>query len=466
VRGEFRTSNDVLLVLLQQFRQDPWAESALLSTAPLLYRSSEAQGGGSSIPGLQAQGLEKSTQPSQLNGRQLTPRPGAEPIELLNGGNAWTAYARRFGLGRVIVLPADISSLQFADADDTIAFWRKIFGDSLEVPGHKTVTEVPVSDAQEDVLPVGPKMADAIGRGPRETLATRHLLDTLNASSPYPGDTWHGFLLWLIGIGALLGPLDSIVSMRLGFPPRNWTTILGWLAILAGATALGISATRPADRQVSAFRLIDQADGKVVATTDLLALRSSHAETLSLTLNPAEWWEPANQSAANFPPNRFLELNCQEDQTGCRPDQITLQPGDPQSLRGQTISASSPILDINLHVQGATAVGKITNLSDSTVQDIQISTSIGNGSIDGSLPPGATINVNCPLTNSPIAMDGLPADATDLTPDRTDRIGALVQSGAAVCVYAEMPDGAGEKVIQEPAEYRKWEVVRAVATPR
>jgi hypothetical protein len=406
------------------------------------------------------------TQPSQLNGRQLHPLPGAEPIQLLSGGDSWTAYTQRFGLGRVLVLPADISSLQFSNSDQTIAFWRTILSSMLDVPGHETITEITVSDSQEDIMPIGPKMADAIGRGPRETQAARHLLDLLDASSPEPVGAWRSFFLWLIGIGALLGPLDSIVSLRMGFSRRHWTTLLGWLAILVGATAYGVTSTSPADRQVSSFRLIDQADGKVVATTDLLALRSNRAETLPLQLNRAEWWEPANQSAANFPPNRFLEFNCQEDQSGCRPEQISLHPGDPQSLRGQTISASPPILTVALKIQNSAAVGTLTNLSDSPIQNIQIAAAPGNGSINGTLAPGATIQVNCPLTESPVALEGLPSDALDITPDRTDRIAALIRSGAVACVLGQTLDASPGRVIQEPADYRQWRVVRAVAAAR
>ncbi len=159
------------------------------------------------------------TVPVEVNGRQLRPCDGAIPIELLNGGRPWTAWSRRWGLGRVVVLPADVSALQFADSDQTIAFWRKIFAGMLEVPGHKTITENPVSDSEEDIMPVGPKMADAIGRGPRETLAIRHLLDFLDASTLQPGASWKTFFLWLAGIGALLGPFDWIVSVRTGAFP-------------------------------------------------------------------------------------------------------------------------------------------------------------------------------------------------------------------------------------------------------
>jgi hypothetical protein len=383
------------------------------------------------------------TEPSEINGRQLQPRPGAEAISLLN---SWTAWGARFGLGRVVVLPANPASMQFSSSDQVIDFWRAIFQGMVDVPGNRPITEVSVFGNQEDIMPVGPKMSDAIGRGPRETLAIRHLLDSMDASAPRDRD-WREFLLWVMGIGLLLGPLDWVVSSRVGVSPRHSVTFFGWLVLLGGSVGYAAVRWDPARREMSGISLIDQADGKVVATTDLLAVRSNKTERLPLELNPLEWWEPANQAAGNFSPNRFLDFKFQEDQEGCRPTELFLSAGEPQSLRGQTMGTGKPVIGMTLRVQNGFVVGTVTNLSDDPIQNMRIATASGNGEISDALAPGATIQVNCALNDTAIAMDGLPVDVFDITPDRTDRIDSLVKSGA-ICLYGQIHEPAQETLFR------------------
>ncbi len=235
--------------------------------------------------------------------------------------------------------------------------------------------------------------------------------------------------------------------------------------MLTGATGYGVTSLQSPELEVSSIRLIDQADGKTVATTDLLAVRSTHGQTLPVQLDPAEWWEPANQSAANFSANRFLEFDCQEDQSGCRPVQLKLRAGDPQSLRGQTMSTSPPVFDVSLKLQDGSAVGTLTNLSNSTIENIQIAGAAGVGEIDGSLRSGATIVVNCPLKGSAINLEGLSPDALDITPDRTDRISALIADGSVLCVYGQLPEAPAPHTIDAAATYTHREIIRAVAAP-
>jgi hypothetical protein len=278
---------------------------------------------------------------------------------------------------------------------------------------------------------------------------------------------WRTMLPWIVGLCLLLGPVDWFVALRLGVSPWHWVTVLGWIGLTGGIAGYCAAATTTTHRQINTFRLVDQADGKVVAVTDLLAFRSSRTETWRMLLDPSEWWEPANQSAGNFGPNRFLEFNFREDRDGCRPGELKLRAGDPVSLRGQTLSTAPPTIGLDLRVERdasgeARVVGKLSNLGAAPIIDLQISTALGNGRIDGALAPGSSVSVDCPLTGQEIEIDGLPEDALDLTPDRTDRIAGLVKAGKVVCVTGEMPEAVGATVAEVGAERKGWCMIRAV----
>jgi len=398
-----------------------------------------------------------------LNGRQLQPRAGATAMTMPDG---WTAYARRWKLGRVVVLPVDVAEMNFPNRDRAIEFWRTIFAGMVDVPGNRTITEVPVSDAQEDIMPVGPKMRDAIGRGPRETMAARNLLDVVVASADSEPVDWRAALPWMIGLGALLGPLDWFLSLRLGVSPRHWLTVVGWFGLVGGVAGYCFAKAQTPQREIDSLRLVDQADGKIVAMTDLLSFRSQRDENWRLLLDPAEWWEPANQAAANFSVNRFLQFDSRQDQEGCRPSDLKLRGGEPQSLRGQTMASAPPMIGINLRVEHnpTRVVGTLSNLGAARIVDLQVATAWGNARLAAGLNPGDSVNVELPLSDQEIRLDGLPEDALDLTPDRTDRIADLVKSGQLVCVLGEMPTAAEAQVADIAAAHQDWLVIRAVGT--
>jgi hypothetical protein len=409
------------------------------------------------------------TSPSQLNGRELNPRSGSEAIHLFGAedNSDWVAYARQYGLGRIIVLPADICAMKFADSSSAVDFWRTVLRGMADVTGSKPVTAMQVSDELEEVMPVGAKMADSIGRGPRETLAIRHLLQTMQADQPHHQHDLPGMLLGLIAICAMLGPLDSLMMMRMGMPPRHWLIVVGWIGLvvaIGGYVAIRASAT---ETQIRTIRLIDQADSKSVITTDLIAIESNRAEKVSLNL-PVEWWEPANQAAGTFSPDRFLDVNLHEDQNGCRPENLKLNGGEAQSFRGEVIGAAPAMLEVKLFFETDAAGKKILNgtlknLSGTGMSDIWVQSSYGNFSVDEStLPVGGTVQIDHSVTQNSGSASELPGDVYDLASDQADKIGALVRTGKFACVFAEMPDTPGVGVIDGVPAVEHWQLIRAV----
>lgn len=401
------------------------------------------------------------TQPSPLNGRQLQPRAGAQEIQLPPNfaDLGCTGFTCRQGLGRITLLNADVAPLKFAANADAIAFWRAVFTGMAQVQNPQAITAIEVSDEQEDVMPVGPTMADNIGRGQRETLAIRHLLDAMNASDSHSPHPWMPLTPYLLGIFAILGPLDGAMFIALRAHARHWTTTLGWLGLVVCVVVYFIHRPASAAEQIHHFRLIDQVEDHVVATTDLMAIESNRADEFAPTLDPNEWWEPANQSAANFGVNRYLDFNFREDRKGCRPDVLNLRADEPQSLRGELIAGGPAILSASLAIHedasGHTMVsGEITNRSTLPMRDIQIAANGGIVRVDGVVAPGSAVEVNEILTKQSVVFDELPADAFDAAPDRNDRIAALLKSGLFACVYWQMGD---------ESDFSDRQICRAVA---
>jgi hypothetical protein len=402
------------------------------------------------------------TRPIILNARELNPKPDAEPISFagLNG------YSRRLGLGRISVMSADIAPLTFAADADANSLWRALLTGMMEVKPPTPFTEHPVSDEEESSVTGGPTAADSVGRGARETIATRHILQSLDAAAPHRQSPWRHTSLVLLGIFLVVGPVDSVLQIYLR-QQRHWITLLGWLGLVA---SLGIYvAAKPADEPpvVSNFRLIDQSAQSVVAMTDIVAVESNRARHVPLALDPAAWCEPANQAARFFSPDRFLDMRFREDHSGCRPEWLDLEPGQPQSIRSESFSAGSPLLAANLRILidptgNARVSGEVKNLSAFEMTDLQIATISGICRLSGApLPAGGSTTVDAPLVADAVSFKGLPPDAGDVSPARTDRINDLLKNSHA-CVYTQMPEAADVSVIEGEAAIRHIQLVRAV----
>ena len=101
----------------------------------------------------------------------------------------------------------------------------------------------------------------------------------------------------------------------------------------------------------STFRLVDQIDDSTVAATDIVALNSNHPMRLPLSLDKNEWWEPANQTARLFSPDRFVDATCHQDKTGSRPEWVRLNGLEPQSWHGESANLGRGLLQADLRLQ-------------------------------------------------------------------------------------------------------------------
>jgi hypothetical protein len=400
---------------------------------------------------------------ANLNGRELVARPGAVALRVLDQN----AYEKRQGLGHIAVLPMDISSVTFSDAQKGNDFWRGVLDVMTKVPEIERTTEMPLSD-EEDILIAGPNAGDSVGRGQRETVAIRHVLELLGGSGSERGVDWRKIFLVFAGLFFLAGPVDSVLLMRLGQRPRNWVTVVGWVGLIACGAAYGASWRGGGAATASSFRLVDQVNGVVVGATDVVAVKSERSESVRLDLDEDEWWEPANQADRSFGVDRFVDARSREDRRGCRPEVIRLTGGEAQAWHGEVSPGGAGILlgaklALRSGAGGMRLVGTITNLGKGVLRDIQVETGAGDFLVGGEVDGGKTTDVDVLVSGKGIGFGGLPGDVLDVSPGRGDGVEALVKGGGVGCVYCLVGDGAGGMKGGDGVEVGKhWEVLRAV----
>ncbi|MGD0770712.1 MAG: hypothetical protein ABSB42_21225 [Tepidisphaeraceae bacterium] len=403
------------------------------------------------------------TRPASLNGRELSPRPQATILMVLDQ----TGYVARVGLGKIAVLPLDVSPLEFAEAAGANAFWKSLLGPMVKVSTVNEPTEIIVGDAEEALVP-GPNAAESVGRGQRESAAIRHVLELLGATGTLGRIDWRAALIGMAGIFFLLGPVDSVILMRLGQPPRNRLTLLGWMGLIAAVAAYAMARPIHSSPTAATFRLVDQADDSIVAATDVIAVNAEEPQMVGLSLDVNEWWEPANQAAREFGSNRFVDADCRQDKTGCRPEWVRLDGSEAQAWHGEAADLGPALLNADFVLRNNNAgivhlKGRLSNKSSTVMTDIQIETAAGNFRLAQPLAAGATIDLDEAVSGEAITLAGLPEDVGDVAPERADRIEELVKSGRA-CVICQMPDAADVKV-GIGAEIH-WQILRAVVALR
>jgi len=275
---------------------------------------------------------------------------------------------------------------------------------------------------------------------------------------------WRSSLLSIAAICFLLGPIDSILLMRLGQRPRNWLTIFGWIGLIASLGGYAIAREIKTSPSIATFRIVDQVDDSAIAAIDIISLNSGHPQLVPLSPDKNEWWEPANQAARLFSPDRFLDAICHEDKTGCRPEWVRLNGIEPQAWHGEAANRGPGLLRADLRLERSAdhaihLIGKLTNAATTAMTDTYILTASGNFEIGEPLAAGASVDLDQLPVSDPISFPGLPADITDLSPERADRIEELVKFGQAE-VICQMPDAVDLKV--GPNAQLHWQILRAV----
>lgn len=365
-----------------------------------------------SPPQIGAAGM-KSAEP--VDGRALHPAAFAEAIDLFGAETSDgipAALGRRLGFGRVVVVPADLGQLRFVDNARAAVFWRRAMSLILQ-DSSGTPTAQPAAEAS------------------RESTAIEH---AVNAVGP-PTES-HGFLpiaFMLIGLSAIVGPVDWVVLKALGARPWTWTTTIGWVALACVIVADVMAERRPARASGDPVRVIDQADDQALATTEVAPADKASGGSSSC------WQQPAGDSiSAVVGRGLRSDVRFRQDRRGNQYEEIMPHDGSPL-LRTQIEDAEPPVLDATLNLRDGRLFGTITNRGREKLSDIIVRCAAGVAAVSGDLGAGGSATVDAAVVSGKATAPDALADLAILRSLRIDRL--LAADHSMACVDAKVGDG-------------------------
>jgi hypothetical protein len=431
----------------------------------------------------------------KLPSRVLTPASHAEPIKLL-GLDRVTAHQGRYGLGRVIVSPIDLASLQMVDAQKTWALWRAVL--------KPMIRRLP----DDAVAPADPNYGYAPDEGQaREATALRQVGDLLG-NIPGAGQFGFGYVAGvLVAMMVVVGPVDWFLLKKLGRQPWTWATTTGWIALVTLSAVYIGHVFKSGELHFRTFQLVDQADGLAVARTDLAVLYSPRTTEYTFATRPDEWCEPASPGDDFYGYRRAVqEIAFAQTYRGSTPDPMVINVWNLRFVTGESNSPAPPLVEATLRVEQRQAQGKprkhlvgtLRNLGAEPLTHLAVRTQAGWARLftAGSatqpaeplrVEPGQTVAVDTFIESLPpppsvtndwqrsrypyypgnvaqIDPNRLWDQGGDLSMRRTDRIEQWVTERADLaCIYAEceVPSPVLTVETGKPIE-QHWKVVRAL----
>ena len=427
---------------------------------------------------------------ARLPARALAPTPDAEPLTVM-GLDRVRAYQRRLGLGRVIVCPVDLASLQVRDPQKVWALWRVVLKPMIRrLPDDAAAPPENTYDVTSETQA-------------REATALRQVGDLLG-SIPGAGRFGFGYVAAvLLAMMVIVGPLDWFVLKKLGRQPWTWATTTGWVALVTLSAVYAGHLFKSGELHFRTFQLVDQADGVAVARTDVSALYSPRTTQYAFEARPDEWWQPASPGDEFYGYRRSAqEIVFAQTYRGSRPDPMVVNVWNLRFLQGASTMAAPAVVDAKLRVEKREAggdrrafvVGTVTNVGVEPLVNVAVRTRAGWARLFSPaasetqpatslrVEPGQTVRVDAMVDPSPgrrtyqndtrqwgynapqLDPHRLWEQGGDLSMRRTDRIEQwLTDRSDLACVYAECE--APEPMIAlegaSPIE-RHWKVVRAL----
>jgi hypothetical protein len=313
----------------------------------------------------------------------------------------------------------------------------------------------------------------------------------------------------MIGLMIIVGPIDWLVLRYLGRQPWTWVTTSGWIALVTTCALFIGHLFKSGDLHFRTLRVIDQADGQVIATTDFVGVYAPRTRVYEIV--PAEresWWQPGVDFGYGYGNSMRTEVPFGQDAVSNRLLPMIINVWNLRFLNGQTVTTAPPVIDASLAWAKADpgdpksankVVGTITNKGSVALRDIIVRVGKGALRVDspGPLGPGDHIDINQPFkydddaftstyhsgdaalpiryspdgTNRQLKPGEFPATSIasywylgDLAVDRSQQIDRLLSERPDVaCVYAEGLDPQPAVTITDPtARQQHWQVVRAL----
>ena len=323
---------------------------------------------------------------AKLKGRDLTDvPPDARTTPLFDPSAGPKAVRRWVGMGQVMLLPVEVSSLAFDKSQDALSFWRATLKGVIDIP----VVADPNSRSNYNY-----GMSD----DPRRVVAVRQTLDWIG---DVPGAGSFGFsyvAIVLLAMMVIVGPVDWIVLKWLGKQPWTWVTITGWIGLVTlGSIYIG-HIFKSGDVHFRTASVIDEAGGARVASLDLAGIYSPRTTEYDLEMRPYSWWRTASLTNPYGASNILTEVPCHQDYRGNRPLPMLINVWNVRFIEGHEIGDEPPMIQAQLaHATGRQITGSVTNRAPFPLSDVIIRTRDGVARVAGPIEPGATTQVNAAI---------------------------------------------------------------------
>jgi hypothetical protein len=445
-------------------------EDQLPATSPILHALPATVGENTTVT-VSAAAVDAAGLPARfanMKGRILSPKQDASAVPLFGG--EVQAYRRQLGLGSIVVVPFDCSTLLISDQTKAQEFWKPLLKGAVDLK------------KRDDSGPAYyPGYNDPSIQ--RRAAAARSLMDFLGN---VPGAGRFGFswvALVMIGLMVVVGPVDWIVLKRLGRQPWTWITTSGWIALVT-LVALYLGHTlKSGELHYRSLRLIDQAGGATVAAVDTVAVYSPRTDDYQVQTEPQGWWEPLTADQYFYRRGMKTDIDFHQDYRGNRPERMRINVWNLRFLTSDTIAAAPPVLEADLRVEPRGqdvehVVGTIRNLTGNPLTQLAVRTSRGYAELaDVVIAPGATAKVDRVLrhSNPPTTQYGpygayqdSPAVGAEiyfrLAMERSMGIDRLLQTQQDVAVvYADCGDVPALATLSPlPSQQTHRQMVRAV----
>ena len=319
---------------------------------------------------------------AKLTGRELLdPAADAREIPLFHRAGP-KALRHWVGLGQVMLLPLDVSSLTFDGERNALGFWRATLAGVVDVP--------------VDNDPNARQQYYGITEEPRRAVALRQTLDWIG---DVPGAGSFGFsyvAVVLIAMMVIVGPVDWFVLKWTGKQPWTWVTISGWIGVVTlGSIYIG-HIFKSGDVHFRTASVIDEAGGARVAALDVAGIYSPRTTEYVLEMTPHSWWRTAALTNTYGGGSGILsEIPCHQDYRGNRPLPMLVNVWNVRFIEGQQLGDEPPMIQAQLTRGAGRAVsGTITNRAPFPMTNILVRTRDGVARVNGALEPGASVPVS------------------------------------------------------------------------
>ena len=308
---------------------------------------------------------------SSIGVRTLTPRPGAKAIPMPQ--NLPDMVVGKIGLGQIVVLPIDTSTLQFNDNAMLQQFWN---------------------DTVSALLGEPPRAENNYGYFSADGAAAQTALDRIG-DIPNTGSFGFSYIALVIGAMMLIvGPIDWLVLKKLGLQPWTWVTTIGWIGVVTCAALYAGQLLRSGDLHFRTLRVIEQAQGRLVAMDDVALVYAPRSATYQVTSDPTAWWQPVPSGNLYQGSSIAIPMRMEQTYKGNTPDAMWIDVWNWRFLHGRRAVDQAGLVEAKLKILGDQIVGKIANRSDKPLLNIELQSKSGIATVPGTIAPGESADVN------------------------------------------------------------------------